>query len=72
MGIDRTSCRGRENMMATQWEYKVIRLRNVYGDSDGAEKELNTAGSDGWEAVAAWGDNLGGASTVILKRQKSK
>ena len=72
MGIDRTSCRGRENMMATQWEYKVICLSSIYGRTEKAEKELNAAGSDGWEAVAAWGDNLGGASTVILKRQKSK
>ena len=50
--------------MATQWEYKVIHTLT--------EKELNAAGSDVWEAVAAWGDNLGGASTVILKRPKSK
>ena len=65
-GIDRTFRRGRGNMMATQWEYKVIRF--PYGG--GAEKELNTAGSDGWEAVATTGDLT--FSWVILKRQKSK
>jgi hypothetical protein len=57
-------------MMATQWEYKVICLRNLFGDSHGAEKELNTAGSDGWEAVAASGDGV--PCYIILKRQKSK
>jgi hypothetical protein len=49
-------------MMATQWEYKVIHTLT--------EKELNAAGSDGWEAVAVagWGEDC----RVILKRQKSK
>ena len=65
-GIDRTFRSGRENMMATQWEYKVI----IYEGSDKVEKELNTAGSDGWEAVAASGDTM--SCFVILKRQKSR
>ena len=52
--------------MATQWEYKVIRF--PYGG--GAEKELNTAGSDGWEAVATTGDLT--IFNVVLKRPKSK
>jgi hypothetical protein len=56
-------------MMVTQWEYEVICLS---GRIEKAEKELNTAGSDGWEAVAAWGDGTGGNCHVILKRQKSK
>jgi hypothetical protein len=47
----------------------AIRLP-VYADSHGAEKELNTAGSDGWEAVTASGDNV--VSYVNPKRQKSK
>jgi hypothetical protein len=41
--------------MATQWEYKVIRC-NLYSERHEAEIELNKAGSDGWEAVAASGD----------------
>jgi hypothetical protein len=55
-------------MIATQWEYKVI-----YTDStrhDLTEKELNAAGSDGWEAVATTGDET--TCYVILKCQKSK
>ena len=57
--------------MATQWEYKVI--ITDFSRSDVAEKVLNAAGSDGWEAVAAWGDSGGGLSCyVLLKRQKSK
>jgi hypothetical protein len=55
-------------MMATQWEYKVI--CTDFSRSDVAEKVLNAAGSDGWEAVAAWGE--GCFCHVILKRQKSK
>ena len=55
-------------MKAPQWEFKVN-----YTDStrhDLTEKELNAAGSDGWEAVAVagWGEDC----RVILKRQKSK
>ena len=56
--------------MATQWEYKVICLSSIYGRTEKAEKELNAAGSDGWEAVAASGDTM--SCFVILKRQKSK
>ena len=52
--------------MATQWEYKVIRIFTSH-----AEKDLNAAGSDGWEAVATWGDATGTSCNVILKRQKS-
>jgi hypothetical protein len=59
-------------MMATQWEYKVICLSSIYGRTEKAEKELNAAGSDGWEAVAAWGDDTGASCHVILKRPKSK
>jgi hypothetical protein len=57
-------------MMATQWEYKVICLENMYSGRREAEKELNTAGSDGWEVVAASGDIT--TYIVTLKRQKSK
>ena len=69
-GIDRTFRRGRGNMMATQWEYKVICLENMYSGRHEAEIELNKAGSDGWEAVATTG-NIG-TCHVILKRPKSK
>ena len=58
--------------MATQWEYRVICLENMLSGRREAEKELNTAGSDGWEAVAAWGDDTGTDCYVILKRQNSK
>ena len=68
-GIDRTFRRGRENMMATQWEYKLINC-NLYSKRHEAEIELNKAGSDGWEAVAASGDTM--SCFVILKRQKSR
>jgi len=54
--------------MATQWEYRVICLENMLSGRREAEKELNTAGSDGWEAVAASGDIT--ICIVILKRQK--
>jgi hypothetical protein len=57
--------------VATQWEYKVICLENVYpGRREAAEKELNAAGSDGWEVVAITGELT--ILNVILKRPKSE
>jgi len=58
--------------MATQWEYKVV-CTSISDRGHVAEKELNMAGSDGWEVVAAWGDGTGYLGCyVILKRPKSK
>ena len=56
--------------MATQWEYKVICLSSIYGRTEKAEKELNAAGSDGWEVVAITGELT--ILNVILKRPKSE
>jgi hypothetical protein len=56
--------------MATQWEYRVIEVRDLYGARHELEIDLDKAGSDGWEAVATLGDAV--ICFVVLKRQKSK
>ncbi len=61
--------------MKNKWEYKIT---EIYADDQltersvkSSEEILNKLGSEGWEAVSAWGEE-GWTSFVLLKREISK
>jgi hypothetical protein len=49
-----------------KWEYKMVTLKK-----EEAEKELNSLGVQGWEAVAMYHTPSSNYSTVLLKRRLS-
>ncbi|GAA0578159.1 DUF4177 domain-containing protein [Kribbella sandramycini] len=58
--------------MATQWEYKTLRLQIGFKGFkyEELEAELNTLGRQGWEAVSTLAPGAAVEVAVLLKRPR--